>query len=181
MNCPKCGKELLIRNEKVGETPQGEAIYNEFAICRDCRKKWNLDKQRAKRQAVQEAKQKEEQEAAKAQETAEVQNNNGMPETEKKERETPRREQARRNPAQKREEQSSGKEDESRYSNIPPRQVREKREQEMRDNYEHMLAQREGEEDDEVEVSSSKLPLFMTVISIMIILVAVLIAIFFIL
>lgn len=48
MNCPICKKELEIKNKKVGETAAGEAIYNEFAICHDCKKQWNLDKQRAK-------------------------------------------------------------------------------------------------------------------------------------
>lgn len=48
MNCPICKKELEIKNKKVGENAAGEAIYNEFAICHDCKKQWNLDKQRAK-------------------------------------------------------------------------------------------------------------------------------------
>lgn len=49
MKCPICQKELEIKNKKVGETAAGEAIYNEFAICHDCKKQWNLDKQRAKK------------------------------------------------------------------------------------------------------------------------------------
>lgn len=48
MKCPKCGKELLIRNEKVSVSESGEAVFNQFAVCTDCKKKWNLDKQRAK-------------------------------------------------------------------------------------------------------------------------------------
>ena len=52
MNCPICKKELEIKNKKVGETAAGEAIYNEFAICHDCKKQWNLDKQRAKSNAT---------------------------------------------------------------------------------------------------------------------------------
>lgn len=52
MNCPICKKELEIKNKKVGETATGEAIYNEFAICHDCKKQWNLDKQRAKANTV---------------------------------------------------------------------------------------------------------------------------------
>ena len=50
MKCPICNKELEIRNKKVGETADGEAIYNAFAICHDCKKQWNLDKQRAKKE-----------------------------------------------------------------------------------------------------------------------------------
>lgn len=49
MQCPICKQELVIKNKKVGETENGEAIYNEFAICHDCKKQWNLDKQRAKK------------------------------------------------------------------------------------------------------------------------------------
>ena len=52
MNCPICKKELEIKNKKVGETATGEVIYNEFAICHDCKKQWNLDKQRAKANTV---------------------------------------------------------------------------------------------------------------------------------
>lgn len=52
MNCPICKKELEIKTKKVGESATGEAIYNEFAICHDCKKQWNLDKQRAKANAA---------------------------------------------------------------------------------------------------------------------------------
>ena len=51
MQCPICKQELEIKNRKVGETENGEAIFNEFAICHDCKKQWNLDKQRAKKQS----------------------------------------------------------------------------------------------------------------------------------
>ena len=42
MQCPICKKDLEIKNKKIGENEAGEAIYNEFAICRDCKKQWNL-------------------------------------------------------------------------------------------------------------------------------------------
>ena len=51
MKCPICNHELEIKSKKTGETENGEAIYNEFAICHDCKKQWNLDKQRAKNAA----------------------------------------------------------------------------------------------------------------------------------
>lgn len=51
MKCPICKNELVIKSKKVGENPNGEVIYNEFAICHDCKKQWNLDKQRAKEEA----------------------------------------------------------------------------------------------------------------------------------
>ena len=52
MQCPICKKDLEIKNKKVGENEAGEAIYNEFAICRDCKKQWNLDKQREKKKKL---------------------------------------------------------------------------------------------------------------------------------
>lgn len=52
MQCPICKKDLEIKNKKVGENEAGEAIYNEFAICRDCKKQWNLDKQREKKKKI---------------------------------------------------------------------------------------------------------------------------------
>lgn len=51
MKCPICKNELEIKNKKVGETANGDSIFNEFAICHNCKKQWNLDKQRAKKAA----------------------------------------------------------------------------------------------------------------------------------
>lgn len=68
MNCPICKNELEIKQKKVGENAAGETIYNEFAICHNCKKQWNLDKQRAKKQMAakeESADQKEQQTAAK--------------------------------------------------------------------------------------------------------------------
>ena len=48
MKCPKCGKDLIIRDEKVATSPEGSPVYNEYAVCMDCHKKWNLDRIRAK-------------------------------------------------------------------------------------------------------------------------------------
>ena len=50
MKCPICGKELELKNKQIGTNENGDPIFNEYAICRDCRKQWNLDKQRAKKQ-----------------------------------------------------------------------------------------------------------------------------------
>lgn len=52
MKCPICGKDLELKNKQIGTSENGEPIFNKYAICRDCRKQWNLDKQRAKRQAA---------------------------------------------------------------------------------------------------------------------------------
>ncbi len=60
MKCPICGKELELRNKQIGTTENGDPIFNEYAICRDCRKQWNLDKQRAKKAAAKKAPQPEE-------------------------------------------------------------------------------------------------------------------------
>ena len=49
MQCPICNKELVIKKKKVGETENGEAIYHKYAVCHDCKKQWNLEKQRAKK------------------------------------------------------------------------------------------------------------------------------------
>ena len=52
MKCPICGKELELKNKQIGTNENGDPIFNEYAICRDCRKQWNLDKQRAKKAAA---------------------------------------------------------------------------------------------------------------------------------
>lgn len=51
MKCPKCGKDLELQKKQVGVDENGTPVFNEYAICRDCRKQWNLDKQRAKKAA----------------------------------------------------------------------------------------------------------------------------------
>lgn len=61
MKCPICKNELDIKNKKVGENANGEAIYNEFAICHECKKQWNLDKQRAKTTSPEETRKEDEQ------------------------------------------------------------------------------------------------------------------------
>jgi len=52
MKCPKCGKDVELQKRQIGLDDNGEPIINEFAICRDCKKKWNLDKQRQKKIAA---------------------------------------------------------------------------------------------------------------------------------
>lgn len=47
MKCPKCGKDIELQKKQVGVDENGKPILNEYAICRDCKKQWNLDKQRA--------------------------------------------------------------------------------------------------------------------------------------
>ena len=52
MKCPICGKELELKKKQIGTDENGDPILNEYAICRDCRKQWNLDRQRAKKAAA---------------------------------------------------------------------------------------------------------------------------------
>ena len=49
MKCPSCGKELERMKRQVGTTESGDPIFNEYAVCRDCKKQWNLDRQRARK------------------------------------------------------------------------------------------------------------------------------------
>ena len=51
MKCPICGKDVELKNRQVGTDENGEPVFNEYAVCRDCKKQWNLDKQRAKKAA----------------------------------------------------------------------------------------------------------------------------------
>ena len=37
---------------QVGTTESGDPIFNEYAVCRDCKKQWNLDRQRARKIAA---------------------------------------------------------------------------------------------------------------------------------
>lgn len=48
MKCPKCGKDVILQKKQVGVDENGNPVLNEYAICKDCKKQWNLDKQRAK-------------------------------------------------------------------------------------------------------------------------------------
>lgn len=55
MKCPICGKDVELQKKQIGTDENGEPIFNEYAVCRDCRKQWNLDKQRAKKMAAKRA------------------------------------------------------------------------------------------------------------------------------
>ena len=70
MKCPLCGKDVILQQKQVGTNENGEPIMNQYAICKDCKKQWNLDKQRAKKAAERE-KQQIEIDLAKAAEQAE--------------------------------------------------------------------------------------------------------------
>ena len=55
MKCPICGKDVELQKRQIGTDDNGEPVFNEYAVCRDCRKQWNLDKQRAKKMAAKKA------------------------------------------------------------------------------------------------------------------------------
>lgn len=46
MKCPICGKNVELRNKQVGIDEQGNPVFNQYAVCKDCKKQWNLDKKR---------------------------------------------------------------------------------------------------------------------------------------
>ena len=45
MKCPLCGKDVILQQKQVGTNENGEPIMNQYAICKDCKKQWNLDKE----------------------------------------------------------------------------------------------------------------------------------------
>ena len=156
MKCPICGKELELKNKQIGTNENGDPIFNEYAICRDCRKQWNLDKQRAKKAAQKgstAAKDTPEKKDAPVKKSTPAKTSaakkassdavNGAtqkveaPAGSGKETVSPAKK-----PVKKRPSQSSHAEEpeEKRYSNIPPEKVRTKHEKSARKSYENMLA-----------------------------------------
>ena len=49
MKCPKCKESTELQKRQVGLDDYHEPVYNEFAICKSCKKHWNLDKMRARK------------------------------------------------------------------------------------------------------------------------------------
>ena len=49
MKCPICEKDVELQKKQVGVDEQGTPIFHQYAICRDCKKQWDLDKQRARK------------------------------------------------------------------------------------------------------------------------------------
>jgi len=49
MKCPKCKEGVEIKKRQVGLDEYHDPVYNEFAICKSCKKQWNIDKIRAKK------------------------------------------------------------------------------------------------------------------------------------
>ena len=51
MKCPICEKDVELQKKQVGVDEQGAPIFHQYAVCRDCKKQWDLDKQRARKAA----------------------------------------------------------------------------------------------------------------------------------
>ena len=49
MKCPICGKDVELQKKQVGVDEQGAPVFHQYAVCRDCKKQWDLDKQRARK------------------------------------------------------------------------------------------------------------------------------------
>ncbi|MDD2979051.1 MAG: hypothetical protein PHN80_03685 [Hespellia sp.] len=140
MKCPKCGKELELQKRQVGTDENGQPVLNEYAICRDCKKKWNLDKKRIQKTEANipvsetAAENKQVESASKQEDTDSIVS-----------------EQASEAIVSQKEKISAIPEDgflddpeptseTQRYSNIPTDEVRTKREKVMRKSYDEMLA-----------------------------------------
>ena len=49
MKCPICGKDVELQKKQVGVDEQGAPVFHQYAVCRDCKKQWDLDKQRTRK------------------------------------------------------------------------------------------------------------------------------------
>ena len=38
MKCPICGKDVELQKKQIGTSETGEPVFNEYAVCRDCKK-----------------------------------------------------------------------------------------------------------------------------------------------
>ena len=166
MKCPICGKDVELRKKQVGVDELGEPVFNQYAICRDCKKQWNLDKQRAKKTAAKNAAQTKPDAAPVKKDAAPVKRETAPV---KREAAPVKKEAApvKKNATQVKQDaasvkknasvQSAGKPasgssdaknatkkaadatEEQRYSNIPSEKVRAKRERAVKQGYEEML------------------------------------------
>lgn len=59
MKCPICGNNVELKNKQFDLDEYGDPIFHQYAICKNCKKQWDLDKQRAKKMAAKDAAEKE--------------------------------------------------------------------------------------------------------------------------
>ena len=149
MKCPICGKELELKNKQIGTDENGDPVFNEYAICRDCRKQWNLDRQRAKKNAAKVAaaekgdaskKNVPSKDSAAKTASAAVSGTTqkvASPAALAKDGGAPAKKTVKKRPVQS---AHTEEPEEKRYSNIPPEKVRTKHETAARKSYGDMLA-----------------------------------------
>lgn len=127
MRCPKCGKNVEFQKKKVGIDESGHPILNEYAICRDCKKQWNLEKQKVQTGKTTTSSEK----VTSAQtnsNTSDNQNKKGDSANISDKNSAPQKTSA------------PTKNNKTQYSNIPPERVRAKKETVVKQSYEDMLA-----------------------------------------
>ncbi len=157
MKCPICGKEVELQKKQVTVAPNGDPVFHEYAVCRDCKKQWDLDKQRAKKRAAEvhsTAPQATKPSDVKPVPKAETPVKKAAPKAEAPAKKTaPKAEAPAKKAAPKAEAtakksaspltQNTTKVDTDGgqyYGNIPPEHIRVKRERAVRQSYEEMLA-----------------------------------------
>lgn len=152
MNCPICGKELELKNKQIGIGEGGSPIVHQYAICRSCRKQWDLDKQRAKKAAASKSAGLTVPESRTETEKKPVAEKPVSPKNEHREKkESVKEPQVKEEPVKKApvkkavkrrvpKEGSDSAAEEKRYSNIPPEKVRTKHETAARKGYKDMIA-----------------------------------------
>ena len=145
MKCPICGKDVELLKKQVGVDELGEPIFHQYAICKDCKKQWNLSKQRDKKVTVQK---QEDAPVKKAQPVDASQKTKVRPDN------APQKAKAQPDNAPRKTKVASPEAVESketakkagdgtgaqRYGNIPSEQVRANRESAVKKGYEEMLA-----------------------------------------
>ncbi len=175
MKCPICGNELEIKNKQIGTDNSGDPVFNEYAVCRDCKNSgiWTNNVQKAAAKASAKKPKRQIRPAAKnesdvAQKKDEKQNQKAHKEPEAAHTGSPKRAAAeaspkasdrvkspaqnqkrrpdekatdektvrfrkiekkvpKRKPSSKQTTEKSAPNEDKRYSNIPPEQVRTKR------------------------------------------------------
>ena len=160
MKCPICGKDVELQKKQVGTSENGDPIFNEYAICRDCKKQWNLDKQRAKKMAARKAAEEKKAEPAgkaagksavhpvektkadAASREIPVSSDSSATEPLKKKAPVSGKKAVKKHSEHPQESNASheSSEEEQHYGNIPPEHVRAKKEKAVRKGYEDMLA-----------------------------------------
>ena len=135
MKCPICGKEVELQKKQVTVAPNGDPVFHEYAVCRDCKKQWDLDKQRAKKRAAEVH--------STAPQATKPSNVKPVPKAETPVKKAAPKAEATAKKSASPLTQNTTKVDTDGgqyYGNIPPEHIRVKRERAVRQSYEEMLA-----------------------------------------